>query len=1019
VDSLLNSLSGATSGAASAAVGAANAFGAGVPGLVAPMGGGGGGVPGLSIPTGGSGGSGRSGSGHRGTVATGPPAGLSPIEKQIWTAARALGFNNVAIAGLIGNAYQESSLNPSLNESGGRGLFSWDPSSNPQAAQVQLGNVAQQLGLVVQAIGGGGVGALNSQSSAANAAVWFEQNFERAGIPDMSNRINAANQAFSAMGGASGGSTSAVHPVTIKQLLYANPFGGPVNPERIDQGQDFSMAPGTPIKAIGAGVVQGIMGGWYKGQPYLAYKLTQGPNAGKTVYLAEQIVPDVHAGQQVAAGQTIATYASSGTGIEMGFANPNNWQQTLAQATTGYTEGEVTPAGQAFSQFLKQIGANGIYTTTTGGVTTQPSGLSAAQLLANAIQKYDDALQKAGDSILKSMTDLTDYTKSLAGRLQKVLGIDLGATDTTQYTTPPGANLVTTTGQAYAVTGMGTSALHFTPHGNAPHPTFASELTNVWHGLEGLGPNASTYVGGVNPGNNLVTTTGQVYSVSGMGTSGLHFGFQGNAGTKVGTTDEYGIPTEAAFTNQAVPILQRAEKSGQMNALIEQLKASNDKALQSLATQIVAEHKKALLTLAQELYAEQLRKDSEDLNKQTTHLKNMTTLQQHLDEALLNVATAQAAQQHDAAQAAVTLTGLQTTLAHDQATAVITQTDNQTAITRDAYATMVQAVQDATQAMADSSASIVTGIQDQTAIKVDILGERGLYGLSLIAQKLQVAYDQDKSYWDQQINLAKATVDQVTTTAHAATAEAQMNVDQVTLQQDQLVALSQQALDTTNIQEAILVGNAQQQYDATNIADQVKIAAAQQQADNFELLGDTNQQLAQIAYDLAANAPQAQQDMAQQALNYWTSYNAYGQALEAKHLQDVTDAAKADMQAAATTYQAVQDQAQAAIAASTQKYQGVQDAASQAIANANSNLAQVTGKANEAIAQAQQGLQGVTDQANQTLASDQASIDVMRETASTQYAGSGLEVNIYGLPTTDAQAIASELSWVLRTHVPT
>lgn len=140
---------------------------------------------------------------------------------------------------------------------------------------------------------------------------------------------------------------------------YVNPLAKAKNvtPERTDMGKDYSMSPGSPILAIGDAIVAGITRDWYAGQSYMALKLTSGPNAGQTYYLAEQINPTVQVGQKVQAGQTIATYASSGTGIETGWADPNNWAQTLAQGTTGYVEGEATKAGQEFTAFLQSLGA--------------------------------------------------------------------------------------------------------------------------------------------------------------------------------------------------------------------------------------------------------------------------------------------------------------------------------------------------------------------------------------------------------------------------------------------------------------------------------------------------------------------------------------------------------------------------------------------------------------------------------------------------------------------------------------
>ena len=50
-------------------------------------------------------------------------------------------------------------------------------------------------------------------------------------------------------------------------------------------------------------------------------------------------------------GQPIARYSASGTNIEFGWAVLNG--QTLARATTGYTEGQVTPAGRSIRALIR------------------------------------------------------------------------------------------------------------------------------------------------------------------------------------------------------------------------------------------------------------------------------------------------------------------------------------------------------------------------------------------------------------------------------------------------------------------------------------------------------------------------------------------------------------------------------------------------------------------------------------------------------------------------------------------
>jgi len=132
-------------------------------------------------------------------------------------------------------------------------------------------------------------------------------------------------------------------------VSYVNPVpGGTVTP-RTDQGVDISASPGTPIFAITAEKVMGILPNWYKGQPYVWFRQL-GTNTYN--YVAEQIIPSVKPGDIVQAGQRVGTVAPSGTGLEVGWATPSG--ETLARATTGYTEGQATPAGQSYREQVLQ-----------------------------------------------------------------------------------------------------------------------------------------------------------------------------------------------------------------------------------------------------------------------------------------------------------------------------------------------------------------------------------------------------------------------------------------------------------------------------------------------------------------------------------------------------------------------------------------------------------------------------------------------------------------------------------------
>jgi hypothetical protein len=141
---------------------------------------------------------------------------------------------------------------------------------------------------------------------------------------------------------------------------YQNPFSG-LTPYvgRTDMGVDLCLTPGDPIRAVGNGVVTGIMRNWSARQPYLWYRLSGGAHAGDYVYVAEQITNLAHVGQTIAAGDVIARYAKKGTCIETGWSTATG--ATLAQATTGYTEGQVTVAGVSFARFLISLGVEGTF----------------------------------------------------------------------------------------------------------------------------------------------------------------------------------------------------------------------------------------------------------------------------------------------------------------------------------------------------------------------------------------------------------------------------------------------------------------------------------------------------------------------------------------------------------------------------------------------------------------------------------------------------------------------------------
>ena len=397
-------------------------------------------------------------------------------------------------------------------------------------------------------------------------------------------------------------------------------------------------------------------------------------------------------------------------------------------------------------------------------------------------------------------------------------------------------------------------------------------------------------------------------------------------------------------------------------AEVKELIATGQK---SQAAALVAAHTAAMHALAQELYAEQVTKDGELLAMQATRLKDEGTAAQNSATSILNI--------NKAVQQSIT----------NAMAAIVTRIQDMTQIVSDHFAAMVTAVQDATTAMAEASNAVVTGIQDATTIKVDILGERGLYGLNLIAQKEQVALDVMKAGFDKQIIAAQQNLDAVTTAVHQREAQAQRDLDQKTMAQHALVALAQAHDDQVHISAA------------------VKIAGAQARVDSLTLHEDTSVLgPAQMAVDLGATLPKAQQDVLGGILK-----KAQGQADKAE-------------QTATNNLTSVTDTQNKLVQGADNHLSNITDTANKIIAQAGQTVADVTGQGNDAIAIAGQLLQGVQDTAAQDEATAQSFIDITKEESATQFAGSGLTVNITGLPLTDSAAIASEFGWILRTQIP-
>ena len=153
-------------------------------------------------------------------------------------------------------------------------------------------------------------------------------------------------------------------------------------PERVDQGVDFA---GTgPVYAIGDAVVTDAMGvnsGW-PGGGWVSYQLTDGPDAGLVVYVAEDVTPTVQAGQHVSSATVIANMYNGSDGIETGWAAAQTSLTAESQMPEAGGIGGGGPfptmVGLSFDGLLQSLGVPASPGAGTSGYGTLPAGYPAA-----------------------------------------------------------------------------------------------------------------------------------------------------------------------------------------------------------------------------------------------------------------------------------------------------------------------------------------------------------------------------------------------------------------------------------------------------------------------------------------------------------------------------------------------------------------------------------------------------------------------------------------------------------------
>lgn len=200
--------------------------------------------------------------------------------------------------------------------------------------------------------------------------------------------------------------------------LQSPVYGAKYTPSRVDQGVDYASITGQ-IRAVGSGVIE-----WIKNlqgfRTTVVEKLTDssGLPAGEVYYGLETGggTPEVTPGEQVQQGQPIAPGLGTGS-IEVGF-----WQggaggggSTLAQATGGYTEGEVTTAGQEFASATS--GKGGVIRP---GGETAGGGSGSGSQVPNVLGSYV-ALRDMPRTAPPGGSPLSWWWQSFTGRWQEMV----------------------------------------------------------------------------------------------------------------------------------------------------------------------------------------------------------------------------------------------------------------------------------------------------------------------------------------------------------------------------------------------------------------------------------------------------------------------------------------------------------------------------------------------------------------------------------------------------------------------
>jgi murein DD-endopeptidase MepM/ murein hydrolase activator NlpD len=192
----------------------------------------------------------------------------------------------------------------------------------------------------------------------------------------------AASSAIPSPASSTPAAASAASSSGSAATAYSNPLRAVSGliPERVDMGVDFG---GTgPVYALGDAVITnatGVSSGW-PGGGWITYRLTDGPDAGLVVYLAEDVRPTVTVGQTVTSGTVIGTMYSGGDGIETGWAMADGASSESELPAAGDIGGAgpfPTMVGLSFENLLRSVGVPASSDAGSSGYGALPAGYPA------------------------------------------------------------------------------------------------------------------------------------------------------------------------------------------------------------------------------------------------------------------------------------------------------------------------------------------------------------------------------------------------------------------------------------------------------------------------------------------------------------------------------------------------------------------------------------------------------------------------------------------------------------------